>query len=47
MNGINGPLAPYLGCVVILVKLNDLQVQNELSKDQEGIQNDQADDDNL
>lgn len=47
MNCSKGPLALYLGGIVILVTLDDLQVQNELGQHQEGIQNDQADDDNL
>lgn len=47
MKGIKGLPAPYHGGIVVLVKLDDLQVQNELGKHQEGIQNDQANDDNL
>lgn len=47
VNCSKGPLALYLGGIVILVTLDDLQVQNELGQHQEGIQNDQADDDNL
>ena len=37
----------YPGGVVILVGLDDLQVQDELGQHQEGVQNDQANDDDL
>lgn len=47
MNHVKGLWTHYLGGIVILVGLDDLQVQNELCKHQEGIQDDQADDDNL
>lgn len=47
MKGIKGLPAPYHGGIVVFVKLDDLEVQNELGKHQEGIQNDQANDDNL
>lgn len=37
----------YPGSVVVLVGLDDLQVQNELGKYQKGIQDHEADDDDL
>ncbi|EGW07441.1 hypothetical protein I79_004270 [Cricetulus griseus] len=37
----------YLDCIVFLIWLDDLEIQKELSKHQEGIQDHQADDDNL
>lgn len=47
VNRIIGLLTPYPGGIVVLVRLDDLQVQNQLGQHQEGIQNDQANDDNL
>lgn len=47
VNHIKGLQTHYPVGIVILVRLDDLQVQDKLSEHQEGIQNDQADDDNL
>ena len=47
MNRGKGLWTHYPGGIVILVGLDDPQVQNELSKHQEGVQDDQADDNNL
>lgn len=47
VNPVKGLWTHYPGGIVILVGLDDLQVQNELGKHQEGVQDDQADDDNL
>lgn len=47
MNRVKGLWTHYPGGIVILVGLDDPQVQNELGKHQEGVQDDQADDDNL
>jgi hypothetical protein len=37
----------YLGRIVVLVGLDDLQVQDELGQHEEGVQDHQADDDDL
>lgn len=47
MNHVKGLWTHYPGGIVILVGLDDPQVQNKLGKHQEGVQDDQADDDNL
>lgn len=47
VNHVKGLWTHYPGGIVILVGLDDPQVQNKLGKHQEGVQDDQADDDNL